>query len=277
MSEILIGTSGYDHPELKGIFYPEKMARKDFLEYYSTRFNALELNSTFYGMPTVEKMNRLLERTEGRLKFSIKCTRVLTHEIDVNWKNRVYEFVSAVDVLAQKDLLKTVLIQFPESFGYTDGNRIYLGKLLREFGKIPCCVEFRHRDWIRPSVFEGLEKFGAGIVFCDMPQLANLPDGKKLGTPFIGKNAYIRLHGRNERGWYVHAPEGEQTSRYDYCYSEDELIEFVPVVYTALSEGRDVMMFFNNHPKGDGFKNGLRMMELLGVKNTGPKNECSLF
>ncbi|MDY4769067.1 MAG: DUF72 domain-containing protein [Treponema sp.] len=81
-------------------------------------------------------------------------------------------------------------------------------------------IEFRHKEWIRESVFEGLEKRKAGIVFCDMPmchlaqmsiisnyangakrrmpQQKNLPDGTVMGTPFIGENAYIRLHGRNE-------------------------------------------------------------------------------
>lgn len=92
-------------------------------------------------------------------------------------------------------------------------------------------VEFRHKEWIRASVFEGLEKWKAGIVFCDMPmchlaqmsiisnyangakrrmpQLKNLPDGTVMKTPFIGSSAYIRLHGRNEGAWYAHAPKAQ--------------------------------------------------------------------
>ena len=57
MPQILIGTSGYDHPELKGNFYPLDLPRKDFLLYYSTKFSALEINSTFYGMPDAERMD----------------------------------------------------------------------------------------------------------------------------------------------------------------------------------------------------------------------------
>lgn len=56
MAEILIGTSGYDHPELRGSFYPIDLPRKDFLEFYSTKFNALELNSSFYGMPDEKRI-----------------------------------------------------------------------------------------------------------------------------------------------------------------------------------------------------------------------------
>lgn len=54
MSDLLIGTSGYDYPEWKGVFYPEDLKRKDFLSFYATQFNALELNNTFYNMPTAE-------------------------------------------------------------------------------------------------------------------------------------------------------------------------------------------------------------------------------
>ena len=59
MSDLLIGTSGYDYPEWKGVFYPEDLKRKDFLSYYATQFNALELNNTFYNMPTAERLYSL--------------------------------------------------------------------------------------------------------------------------------------------------------------------------------------------------------------------------
>ena len=66
MSDLLIGTSGYDYPEWKGVFYPQDLKRKDFLSYYATQFNALELNNTFYNMPTPERLYSFFERSEGR-------------------------------------------------------------------------------------------------------------------------------------------------------------------------------------------------------------------
>lgn len=260
---ILIGTSGYDHPELKGSFYPEKLARKDFLQFYSTKFNALEINSTFYGMPTAERMLSFWERSDGRVKFSVKATRVLTHEIDRTWKERAAEFIKAVSSILEKNCLSAVLVQFPESFHYNTENRFYLSDLLKAFSGLPVVVEFRHRDWIRESVFEGLEKRGAGIVFCDMPRLKNLPDGFSAKTPFIGPNAYIRLHGRNANGWYTGGESSKETSRYDYEYSEDELRAFLPVIEGACAEGKTVQLYFNNHPKGTGFKNALQLKEML--------------
>ena len=85
MSDLLIGTSGYDYPEWKGVFYPEDLKRKDFLSYYATQFNALELNNTFYNMPTAERLLSFYERSEGRLNFSVKANRLLTHEIGADW------------------------------------------------------------------------------------------------------------------------------------------------------------------------------------------------
>ena len=77
MSDLLIGTSGYDYPEWKGVFYPEDLKRKDFLSFYATQFNALELNNTFYNMPTAERLLSFYERTEGKLSFSVKANRLL--------------------------------------------------------------------------------------------------------------------------------------------------------------------------------------------------------
>ena len=74
MSDLLIGTSGYDYPEWKGVFYPEDLKRKDFLSYYATQFNALELNNTFYNMPTAERLLSFYERSEGRLEgIILRC------------------------------------------------------------------------------------------------------------------------------------------------------------------------------------------------------------
>lgn len=262
MPEILIGTSGYDYPEWRGVFYPAGLKRADFLPYYATQFNALELNSSFYKMPTAERLLSFWERSGGALKFSVKANRLLTHEIGRDWKSAAQEFLAALNPLAQNKSLASALFQFPQSFHYTDQNRMYLSALLAQFRGLPVVVEFRHAEWIRPSVFEGLEKRNASIVFCDMPQLKNLPDGTLTKTPFVGSSAYIRMHGRNENAWYN--AEGQNgSSRYCYEYSDDELSSFVPIVRQANSEGKKVQMYFNNHPRGSGAKNARRMRELV--------------
>jgi uncharacterized protein YecE (DUF72 family) len=263
MSDLLIGTSGYDYPEWKGVFYPEDLKRKDFLIFYASQFNALELNNTFYNMPTAERLMSFYERSEGRLNFSVKANRLLTHEIGADWQSAAEDFKAALEPLSGKGVLSAVLFQLPESFHYTKDNRIYLAKLIDEFEGFPVMIEFRHKEWIRASVFEGLEKRKAGIVFCDMPQLKNLPDGTVTKTPFIGRNAYIRLHGRNANAWYVSGESPNGSARYCYDYSYNELSQFVPIIRAAVREGKKVQVYFNNHPNGSGAKNGLKLKEMI--------------
>ena len=249
-NEILIGTSGYDYPEWKGEFYPQDLKRKDFLQYYATQFNALEVNNTFYNMPTAERLLSFNDRSGGLLKFSIKANRLLTHEIDRNWQAAAADFLS-------------VLFQFPQSFHYTDENRIYLAKLISFFQGLPLVVEFRHVEWIRESVLSGLEQRGTSLCFCDMPQLKALPDGKTIKAPFIGPIAYIRLHGRNADAWYSNEISQNGSSRYTYDYSDSELAEFVPVIQSAEITGKKPVVFFNNHPNGSGARNAGKLKELL--------------
>lgn len=163
--ELFIGTSGFDYPEWKGVFYPEDAKRKDFLSYYAREFNALELNYTFYSMPTVKQMVNFMERSEGKVTFSVKANRLLTHEVGQGWKDTAGEFKLSINQLMEKGLLGNILLQFPQSFHYTAENRIYLSNLMKEFHEYPLSVEFRHREWIKASVFQGLNQRGAGIVF----------------------------------------------------------------------------------------------------------------
>ena len=260
---ILIGTSGYDYPEWKGVFYPNDLKRKDFLSYYASQFNALELNNTFYNMPTAERLLSFYERSGGLLQFSIKAKRLLTHEIDRNWQAAAADFFAAVAPLAEKGSLCAVLFQFPQSFHYTDENRIYLAKLIAQFQSLPVVIEFRHVEWIKESVLQGLEQRSASLCFCDMPQLKALPDGKTIKAPFIGPIAYIRLHGRNESAWYASDSSPNGSSRYTYDYSDKELAEFVPVIKSAVISGKKPVVFFNNHPNGSGASNAKKIKELL--------------
>ena len=270
-NNILIGTSGYDYPEWKGVFYPNDLKRKDFLPYYATQFNALEVNNTFYNMPTAERLLSFYERSGGNLQFSIKANRLLTHEITRQWQNAAAEFISAIAPLAEKACLCAVLFQFPQSFHYTDENRIYLAKLISELQGLPVVIEFRHVEWIKESVIAGLEQRNASLCFCDMPELKALPnmmvstDSTIARTPFIGPIAYIRLHGRNADAWYSSANDASPngSSRYTYDYSDSELTEFVPVIKSAVLTGKKPVVFFNNHPNGSGARNAGKLKELL--------------
>ena len=271
MKDILIGTSGYDYPEWKGVFYPPEVKRADFLSYYSTQFNALELNNTFYNMPTAERLYSFYQRSQGRVKFSVKANRMLTHEVDSKWQNAAGEFKSAVNPLLEKDSLSALLFQFPQSFHYTKENRIYLAKLIDEFQGYPVVIEFRHREWVRESVFEGLVQRKASIAFCDMPQLKSLPNADlddSLYSSIMGPIAYIRLHGRNANAWYAQdsassTEKANASARYLYDYSDEELVQFVPGISRIKDKGKLIQVYFNNHPNGNGAKNAKKLKDMV--------------
>ncbi|MBP5452599.1 MAG: DUF72 domain-containing protein [Treponema sp.] len=271
MENILIGTSGYDYPEWKGVFYPRELKRADFLAYYATQFNALELNSTFYSMPTADRLQSFYQRSQGKVSFSVKANRMLTHEITRLWTNASDEFKLALNPLLENDSLSAVLFQFPQSFHYTDENRIYLAKLIKEFQGYPVVIEFRYKEWIRESVFEGLVQRGASVAFCDMPQLKSLPNADlhdSLYSSIMGPIAYIRLHGRNANAWYAKDPSSSTESpngsaRYLYDYSDEELIQFVPGISRIKDKGKLIQVYFNNHPNGNGAKNAKKLKDML--------------
>ncbi len=280
MSELLIGTSGYDYPEWKGVFYPQDLKRKDFLPYYATQFNALELNNTFYNMPTADRLLSFWERSEGQLQFSVKANRLLTHEVGADWNQNAAQFIQAVSPLAQKSSLCAVLFQFPQSFHYTPENRVYLAKLIETFGSLPLVIEFRHIEWIKESVLEGLESRGASLCYCDMPELKYLPNNALVEranlvvpepvegppSPSSAPLFYLRLHGRNSTAWYASSTTQNASSRYTYDYTDTELSQFVPVIQTAVLTGKRPVVFFNNHPNGSGARNAVKLKDLL--------NEC---
>ena len=276
MSQILIGTSGYDYPEWKGVFYPQDLKRKDFLPYYATQFNALELNNTFYNMPTADRLMSFWERSEGQLQFSVKANRLLTHEVGADWHQDAAQFIQAVSPIAEKGSLCAVLFQFPQSFHYTPENRVYLAKLIETFGSLPVVIEFRHIEWIKESVLEGLESRGATLCYCDMPELKYLPNnalGERANLvvpdPVEGPHSpsrslfYLRLHGRNSTAWYASSTTQNASSRYTYDYTDAELSQFVPVIQTAVLTGKRPVVFFNNHPNGSGARNASKLKDLL--------------
>lgn len=262
--EALIGTSGYDYPEWKGIFYPKDLKRKDFLSYYASQFNALEINNTFYNMPTADRLLSFWERSEGKLQFSVKANRMLTHEVGAAWELDAALFLHAVSSLAEKSSLCAVLFQFPQSFHYTPENRLYLARLLDIFENFPIVIEFRHVEWIRESVLAGLESRHASLCYCDMPELKYLPNNA-LKSSSLSSRFYLRLHGRNADAWYASSgPENPNgSSRYTYDYSDQELSDFVPVIQNVILTGRQPIVFFNNHPNGSGAKNAVKFKDLL--------------
>jgi uncharacterized protein YecE (DUF72 family) len=260
MAEILVGTSGFFYKDWAGGFYPEDMPADEYLSYYAGRFNALELNFSYYRMPEAAQSERMLEKADGRIEFTIKAGRRLTHEITED-SIAVFLplFLKGISPFIQEGRLGAVLLQFPQSFHYTPENRFYLKSLIDALSYLPVAVEFRHKEWLRDSVFRKLEELGAAFVCVDEPTLPSLVPSVVIATSGIG---YIRFHGRNKKDWYG----TDSTARYDYLYSEAELKEWTPGILSLAEKTKKLFVFFNNHAKSQAPANAKMLINLLNRK-----------
>jgi len=260
MGDILIGTSGFYYNDWKGVFYPDDLPEGKYLSYYSSRFQTLELNFSYYKIPDVRQSRQMIERSEGRIQFTIKAFRQLTHEISDKSVSEVLPlFLKGIFPFVQERCLGAVLLQFPQSFHYTVDNRFYLKSLIESLSNLPVAVEFRQKEWLRDSVYTTLEDANAAFVCVDEPSLPSLMPPDAIATSDIG---YIRFHGRNKKDWYG----TDSRTRYDYLYSEDELKEWVPKIQTLADNTKKMFVFFNNHAKAQAVNNADMLINPLSEK-----------
>jgi uncharacterized protein YecE (DUF72 family) len=258
MGTILIGTCGYYYPkEWADVFYPPRIKRNDLLSFYAGEFNTVELDFSWYSIPLAINMERMIEQTNSKLMFSIKGHQSFTHHIEISqWRDAVKEYRKGILPLLTNNVLSSVILQFPESFHYEKDTRIYLNNLIEEFDGIPLVVEFRHNSWQNDRVYEGLNKRGVGLCLVDLPEISKLP---KFVPVITGDIAYMRFHGRNKKNWHT----GNNTTRYDYAYSDEELEEYKKVLFEISQKSKVLQIFFNNHAKASAPVNAKKMMALL--------------
>jgi uncharacterized protein YecE (DUF72 family) len=253
---IKVGTSGFSYPEWRGPFYPEKLAQQGMLEFYSHHFSAVEINSTYYHIPSPRNMAGMAKRAEGRVEFSVKVHQDMTHARD-KYAEALPAFQAALAPLREASALGCVLVQFPFSFKATAGNTDFLRRVATDLALDPVVVEFRHRSWTTEETFGLLQELGVAYCCVDEPRLPNLPQPVARATAPV---AYVRFHGRNRQKWWTHA---EAWERYDYLYSEAELLEWVPKIRSLAEAAQKCYAFFNNHARGQAVTNAQMLISLL--------------
>lgn len=258
MGRLLIGTSGYSYDDWEGAFYPEGLSRDERLAHYALFFPFVELNFSYYKMPEARGLKSMADRTPSSFLFSIKAHQSLTHAVTPDWRHDAGLFKDAVGALAAQGKLACVIVQLPYRFRYDVENRVYLSELLKELEPFPVAVEFRNSQWTNERVFEELAKRGAAYLCVDEPELPNLVRPEPRATAGF---SYLRFHGRNKEAWW----SGDNVSRYDYDYAENELREWLPRI-ALLREKTDVLyVAFNNHAKGRAVANGRALKEIVGL------------
>jgi len=262
MAEILIGTSGYSYHEWVGPVYPAGTRQKDYLSIYAGMFPTVELNFSYYQMPKVHNLEKMLEDGGGNITFAIKAHKSLTHEVKAGqWEDEAKAYIEAIEPMRKAGRLEAVLFQFPYSFRYTPENRRYLDELLRCFKDVPKAVEFRKADWYGGKVIDGMKSRGVPLVSLDMPDLPKLPPQSDLVTAPV---AYIRLHGRNCAAWWG----SDEHARYDYEYTDGELEAITARIERIAEIAHRVLVYLNNHPFGKAVRNAQtleRMLKKIGL------------
>jgi len=256
MGTIAIGTSGYSYNEWIGPFYPPKTKQEEFLPFYASHFSSVELNFSYYTMPTAEQLRRMTENAEN-LTYSIKAPQSLTHKVDqFKWRDEVKTYLTAIEPLRETGKLEAILFQFPYSFHYDADNRRHLANLLTEFSGLPSAVEFRNNEWDGNRVIDELKKRKVAYVSTDLPDLKGLPHVLDIYTSSF---AYFRLHGRNNEKWWG----SDSRSRYDYLYNGKELEGIAERIKRFVVKAGKVLVYFNNHARGQAVKNAKSLKELL--------------
>lgn len=208
--------------------FPPPYENASRLTYYSTIFNSIEINSSFYKIPQPSTIARWSDSVNDHFKFTFKLWKGITHSPDFNFKKEdVLIFMNSIKHV--KDKKGCLLIQFPPSLGKEFTGRLnkllgYIREPAQDEWKI--AIEFRNKSWYNESTYSLLKKFKATLVIHDIP---------KSATPAINQEPdffYFRFHG--------------PTGNYRDSYSEGFLHEYACYINELLTEGKTVFVYFNN-------------------------------
>jgi uncharacterized protein YecE (DUF72 family) len=259
---IHVGTCGFSYKDWVGPFYPAGTKAPAMLEYYASRFSAVEIDSTYYAIPKPALFESMSARSPAEFRFSVKAPGSVTHvpadaspaQADLN------AFLECLEPLRRSGKLGAVLAQFPGAFrpGREAFSRLEL--LRREWPGLRLVAEFRHRDWQRDSSLRIMRAMDIGWCNVDEPKLESLmrPDAQVTST--VG---YVRFHGRNAAKWWKQ--ERSSAERYDYTYTPEELAEWLPRIAEVADTTGETYVFFNNHRNGQATTNARQMADMLDL------------
>lgn len=237
---IYIGCSGWSYKEWREIFYPKDLPIKEYLAYYSRSFNTVEINSTFYRLPTEKTVKSWYTQTPPNFKYSLKASRILTHiKRFEDIREPLKYFYGLGDFLAEK--MRCFLFQFPGTFAFTPKKLELIISHLDE--KRLNVVEFRHQSWWNEAVFRAFD--AANITFCTVSGLS-VPEDLII----TGKTAYIRYHG---------------DPTYSISYGPSVISEWSNKIRNA--SPNTTWIYFNNTRFGAAVEDALCMENFLHLQN----------
>jgi len=230
---IWVGTSGYNYPEWKGSFYPEKLTAAKMLPYYAERFPTVEINYTFYRAPNEKILQGWDAATPGRFKLTLKAPKRITHDARLrDCGDRVRQFLETAAVLGPK--LGALLFQLPPNL---KKDLALFDAFLETFPPRVCAAfEFRHASWLDEEIYARLRS--RNLALC-------VADSEKLSTPveITADYAYFRLR--------------------DEGYEPEDIERWARVIEERTSQCPDVYVYFKHEESGKGPEFARRLIAAL--------------
>lgn len=292
----LTGTTSWTDASViaSGSFYPRQVKSAEArLRHYASVFGTVEVDSTYYALPSARNSMLWVERTPADFVFTIKTFRLFTHhqtppaaipadvraslpasdkpnlylkdlpseQIDELWRRYLY----GIEPLWRAGKLKAVLFQFAPWFSCTPEHFDYIERCQSRLGEIAMAVEFRHASWFAGAqaarTLDFARQRGLVHVIVDEPQgFANtVPDIWEVTSPAF---AIVRLHGRNRETWNLKGLHSS-AERFKYLYSDAELADLRDHILMLGRQAQCVQVLFNNNYQDWGVRNALSMQSML--------------
>src|SRR5579872_3309822 len=296
MGEVLTGTASWtDRTLLESGWYPTEANNAERrLKYYAEHFPLVEVDSTYYGMPSEQTAMLWAERTPAHFTFDMKGFRLFTGHptgvdklpvdirkelpADLRTKKSVYDkdlppavldhvwemYLSALKPLKDTGKLGAIFLQYPKWFYFGRDNMGRIEKAVERLRGYQIAVEFRTPSWMNernaPKTLDFLRKNGIAYTSVDGPQgtQASVPPIAATTTPNL---AVVRFHGRRVETW--DQKDVGVLERFRYLYQDEELSEWVPKIRQLQEETRKVHVLMNNCYADYGVRNAAQLEQLL--------------
>jgi uncharacterized protein YecE (DUF72 family) len=248
--EIRIGTSGWHYKHWLGTFYPPGVRQSNMLEYYVSRFDTVELNNTFYRLPSEDAIDAWRDAVPANFLFAVKASRFLTHRIKLKDPMRALaNFIPVIERFGRR--LGPVLFQLPPQWQVNMERLATLLALLPRTHRY--AFEFRNQTWHTTEVRDLLRRFNAASCFYE---LAGYSSPHELTADFV----YIRLHGPG--------------SKYQGSYNAEQLEQWANRIRQWAESLKAVYVYFDNDQAGYAANNALELRRMLeGPRRATAKHE----
>jgi uncharacterized protein YecE (DUF72 family) len=285
VTPIRIGTCSWADDALSKYFYPPKFPAKERLAYYADHFDTVEVDSTYYRLPSESMVQGWADRTPDGFTMHVKAFGLMTRHpvklevlpddlqsaMPVDERGRVdrpprelrgevfKRFLEALQPLRSSGKLGGILFQLPSYIVYKDRSLEYLDWARKQLGSDTMLVEFRHRSWLEEenvaATLSFLESIDAAYVTVDAPKSDTAKNLVPTVPAVTNEIAYVRFHGRNMSTWNKRG--GSAAERFDYLYSDDELEEWTPTLRELAGQSKQAYAFFNNNSSSQDPQNPL--------------------